>query len=107
MAVGAQAAHQFRDVFSQVIPFKATVNLASIADQAEGAADITVAGAELGDMVVAAFGVDEADLVTNFYVSAANVVTVTAGNLTTGAVDLASTTVTGFVLKAGRAFEAL
>ena len=70
-----------------------TNDFASIADQAEGALDVTVPGAKLGDFAFASLGVDVTDLVVSATVTAADTVTVVLGNLTAGAVDLASTTV--------------
>ena len=107
MTVGSNNARQFRDIFGSVIPFKSTIDLASIADQAEGATDITVAGAALGDIVIGSISVDQADLVANFYVSAADTVTVTLANVTAGAVDLASAVFSGVVLQRGNAFDSL
>lgn len=98
MAVGTSGPRQFQGLF-ETIPFKATVNMASAADAETQAADITVAGAELGDLVLVAFGVDVADLTVDAQVTADDTVTVTVNNNTGGAVDLAETTVTGIVLK--------
>lgn len=76
----------------------ATLDLGSVADQAEVAAEVTVTGAALGDFAMVSMGVDVADLLVSASVTAANTVTVTFGNLTTGAIDLASTTIRVLVL---------
>lgn len=85
---------QFRGLFTDTWAVACTINLASIADGATGTDTIAVPGVALGDMVIAkSFGVSQAGLVMDAYVSAANTVTVAASNQTGGAVDLASTTV--------------
>lgn len=66
---------------------------ASIADEAELAADFTVTGATLGDFVVASVSVDNVDLIVNAQVTAADTVTVVIHNaIAAGAVNLASAT---------------
>lgn len=107
MAVGSKNARQFRDVFGEAIPFKATVDFASVLDGDEDAADITVAGAALGDFVLVAPAVDVTDAQLTATVTAANTVTVVLSNSTGGAVDLASQTIKGVVLKEGGAFSGL
>lgn len=104
MAVGKKQSRQFQDLFD-VIPFKATVNFASAADAETQPVDVTVAGAALGDLVVVALGVDVADLTLDAQVTAADTVTLTVNNNTGGAVDLASTTATGIVLKPTNGFD--
>jgi len=103
MAVGTKQAKQFQALFD-VIPFTATVDMASAADAETQAANVTVGGAVLGDLVLVAFGVDVADLTVDAQVTAADVVTVTVNNNTGGIVDLASTTVTGIVLSPANGF---
>ena len=76
----------------------ATVDPASIADGDEVAGEITVAGAALGDFVLASFSVDVADLVVAAAVTAANTVTYSILNNTGGAIDLASGTLSVRVL---------
>lgn len=71
-----------------------TVDFASVADGDEAAADITVAGVALGDIVTGvSLGVDVVDATVTANVTAADTVTVVLANNTGGAVDLASTTV--------------
>jgi hypothetical protein len=96
MAVGTKAARQFQALFD-TIPFKATVDFGSAADAGFVAADITVTGAVLGSPVIVAIGVDVVDVGVSAQVTAADTVTVVLDNNTGGAVDLASTTVTGMV----------
>lgn len=98
MAVGTKGPRQFQGLFD-VIPFKATVNFASTLDGNEDASDVTVAGAELGDFVLVAPGIDVADMGLTAQVTAANTVTVQVWNNTGGTIDLASQTITGVVLK--------
>jgi hypothetical protein len=87
---------QFRGLFTDTWFVAATLNSASVATGAAGAATDTVAvpGVLLGDMVIGmSVGVSEAGLVRRAYVSAADTVTIATNNLTGAAVDLASTTV--------------
>jgi len=85
---------QFRGIFSDTWAVTATLDSASVADQAAGTDTVTVPGVILGDMVLGmSVAVDEAGLVRRAYVSAANTVTIATTNTTGGAVNLASTTV--------------
>lgn len=107
MSVGSQNRRQFLHLFSDAIPFKAPVDFASAADAETQGANVTVAGAALGDFVLIAPGVDVADLTLDARVTAADTVTVTVNNNTGGAVNLASQTIKGVVLKEGEAFKHL
>ena len=71
----------------------ATWDPGSIANGAEASVDVSLVGAELGDIAVASFSLDVQDLVISAAVTAQNVVTVTLANNTGGAIDLASGTV--------------
>lgn len=85
---------QFRGIFSDTWAVTATLDSASVADQAAGTDTVTVPGVALGDMVIGmSAGVSEAGLVRRAYVSAADTVTIATTNTTGGAVDIASTTV--------------
>ena len=85
---------QFRGIFSDTWAVTATLDSASVADQAAGTDTVTVSGVALGDVVMAmSANVDEAGLVRRAYVSAANTVTIATTNTTGAAVNLASTTV--------------
>lgn len=77
-----------------------TWDAGSIADGNEEVAEITVAGAALGDFVLVSASVDVADLALVGQVTAADTVTVQLLNNTGGAVDLASMTVAVRVLPA-------
>lgn len=99
MATRASGRRQFQDVFKEVITYQGTLNLGSAADSGFASADVTVAGAALGDFVLVSLGVDTVDTIVAGAVTAANTVTVTVQNDTGGAVDLASTTVRIAVLK--------
>jgi hypothetical protein len=86
----------WRGLFNDTWSVTATLDSASVASGAAGAATdtITVSGVALGDMVIAmSVGVSEAGVVRRAYVSAANTVTVATDNLTGSSVDLASTTI--------------
>ena len=86
----------FRGLFNDTWTVTATLDSASVATGAAGAATdtITVAGVALGDAVIAmSIGVTEAGIVRRAYVSAANTVTVATNNLTGSSVDLASTSI--------------
>lgn len=108
MAVGNKEARQFRAVFGQVIPFKATVDFASAAAGTGSAIDVAVPGAEVGDFVMLAPTVDVEDAQLDGFVTAAAVVTVNLqANTLSGTTDLASQTINGVVLKAGNVFESL
>lgn len=96
-----RAARTFRQAFSEVITYQGTLDLADAATGSGtfASADVTVPGAALGDFVIVSLGVDTVDAVVAGAVTAANVVTVTLLNNTTGAVNLASTTARIAVLK--------
>ena len=78
---------------------QATWDPASLAAGSSVTTTITVAGAALGDFVLASFSLSLQGLFLTAYVSAANTVTVVLGNLTGAAVDLASGTLSVLVLK--------
>lgn len=86
----------FRGLFNDTWSVSATLDSASVATGAAGAATdtVTVPGVALGDMVIGmSVGVSEAGIVRRAYVSAANTVTIATDNLTGASVDLASTTI--------------
>jgi len=87
---------QFRGLFSDTWLVTATLDSASVANGAAGAATdtVTVPGVILGDIVLGmSVAVNEAGLVRRAYVSAANTVTIATNNLTAAAIDLASTVI--------------
>lgn len=92
---------QFQGVFSNVITYQGTLDLGNAATGSGtfASSDVTVTGAALGDMVLVSMGVDTVDAVVAGAVTAADTVTVTLLNNTSGAVDLASTTVRIVVLQ--------
>lgn len=109
MATSANVGKQFRAVFDKVITYQGTLDLGDAATGSGtfASADVTVNGAALGDFVLVSMGVDTVDTAVVGAVTAANTVTVTVLNNTTGAVNLASTTVRIAVLKpAASAFYA-
>jgi len=70
----------------------ATWNASSIANGAEEVKEVTVTGAELGDLAQASLSIDVADLTLTAQVTAADTVTAQLSNNTGGAIDLASGT---------------
>jgi len=92
---------QFPAVFGEVICYQGTLDLGDAATGSGtfASSDVTVTGAELGDFVLVSMGVDTVDAVVAGAVTAADTVTVTLLNNTSGAVNLASTTVRIAVLK--------
>ena len=86
-------------VAKRTLQGSATWDAGSIADGDEEAKEVTVAGAAIGDHVIAFLGVDIADLQLTADVTAEDTVTVTLSNSTGGAIDLASTTLTVIVYK--------
>jgi len=77
---------------------EATYDAASIADGNEVAVDVTVPGAALGDFVLASLSIDVADLVLSVAVTAADTATAVLANNTGGAIDLASATLSIYVI---------
>lgn len=72
----------------------ATFDAGNLVDGAGVTTTVTVTGAVLGDFVTGvSFGVDLQGILVTAYVSATNTVAVRLQNETTGAIDLASTTV--------------
>lgn len=92
---------QFSAVFSEVICYQGTLDLANAATGSGtfASSDVTISGAALGDFVLVSLGVDTVDAAVVGAVTAANTVTVTLLNNTAGAVNLASTTARIVVLK--------
>ena len=80
-----------------------TKNWGNLADGAQATEDVTVTGAAIGDYCVASLGVDIVDLYTDCAITATNTATVVLRNESTGAVDLAETTMTVLVTQAGNA----
>jgi hypothetical protein len=77
----------------------ATYDAPSIAAGASTTTTVTVTGAELGDDASARLAISAGGLSMTQYVSAADTVTVVLANLSGGAIDLASTTLTAEVIK--------
>lgn len=86
---------QFQGIFSEMWTVSETVNFAEAATGSGtfASAEVTVPGVALGDIVMGiSAGVDTVDTVIGGAVTAANTVTLTLLNNTSGAVNLASTT---------------
>jgi hypothetical protein len=84
---------QFRGLFSDTWLVRATIDADSLDDGAGDTDTVAVPGVALGDMVLgASLSVDEAGLIVEAYVSAANVVSIRFQNETGGTVNLASST---------------
>jgi hypothetical protein len=95
MATVEQGTKQFQGVFNELWSVTETVDFANAATGSGtfASVDVTVPDVALGDMVMGiSVGVDTVDAVIGGAVTAANTVTLTLLNNTTGAVDLASTT---------------
>lgn len=101
MGTSVRTRRQFQALFDSVICHLGTLDLANAATGSGtfASADVTVAGAAMGDMVLVSLGVDTVDAVVAGAVTAANTVTVTLLNNTAGAVNLASTTCRILVLR--------
>lgn len=94
------AINKLNDAVSNAFPVLSgskTWNPPSVADKASTTTTVSVVGAALGAPATAAFSLDLAGLNLNAYVSAADTVTVVLSNLTGGAVDLASGTLSAKV----------
>lgn len=76
----------------QIMYAEATKDVGNLADGAGETLTITVNGANVGDIVIASFGVDIQDMTVSAYVQAANAVEVRVQNESGGAINLASTT---------------
>lgn len=72
---------QFQDLFKEVIPFSFNGDDDTLAAQVAGQCDVSVPGAELGDFVLIAAGVDNNAQIVTAAVTAAGVVTVTTFNV--------------------------
>ena len=86
---------QFQGIFNEMWTVSETVNFADAATGSGtfASAEVTVPGVALGDIVMGiSAGVDTVDTVIGGAVTAANTVTLTLLNNTSGAVNLASTT---------------
>lgn len=79
VSVGTKAPRQFQGVFD-VIPFKVTLEDDSL-PAGGSVADITVPGAELGDFVLLAPGIDAVETVLAGWVQSADTVTVAINSL--------------------------
>jgi len=99
MASGAPQRRQFQDVFSEVIPFTATVDPAAFVDDESQVVAITVTGAAVGDFVLVAPGVDMAEGIVSATVISANTVEVVIAHVGGDTTNLASSTWNGVVLK--------
>jgi|TARA_R100000149_G_C5877603_1_gene141602 hypothetical protein len=71
----------------------------SLADEADEATTVSVDGAALGDFALASLSIDNEDVIMSASVSAANVVTVNAKNISGGTKDLGSATIRVLVIK--------
>lgn len=95
MATVQQGVKSLRGAFSELWLVTETVNFANAATGSGtfASVDITVPNVAMGDIVIGiSMGVDTIDAVIGGAVTAANIVTVTLLNNSTGAIDLAPTT---------------
>lgn len=79
----------------------ATYDAASLGDGAGETTTVTVVGASVGDFAVCSFSLDNADVLINASVSAANTVSVRVQNESAGTVDLSSGTLRAIVIPRG------
>lgn len=96
MATIIDGRKQYQSVFTRVWQVSETINFADAATGSGtfASAEVTVPGVALGDIVMGvSAGVDTIDAVIGGAVTAADTVTLTLLNNTTGSVNLASTTV--------------
>lgn len=109
LSLGTKSPRQFQSLFD-VIPFKVTLEDDTLPAQTASTADVSVLGAEVGDFVLIAAGVDLTDGILVAQVSAADVVTVTFFNVegTDAKTALATPSVAnGVVLKPKGIYDAL
>ena len=99
MAVGRKERRQFQDLFKEVIPFSATVDPAAFVDDESQVVSVTVAGAEVGDFVGIAPGVDMAEGVFSASVISADTVEIVIAHVGGDTTNLASSTWNGYVAK--------
>lgn len=90
---------QFQLLFPSVIEYEAVWDPASVLSNGETHENITVPGAELGDIVLVSVDVDVADVDIVAHVTASDTVTVGVHNPTSGAVDLGQLNLHIFVLQ--------
>lgn len=83
----------------EVVRGASTWDPASIANGAEEAKEVTVAGAVLGDFALASFSLDVQDLVLNVQITASDTATCILANNTGGAIDLGEGTISVKVIK--------
>lgn len=98
---GSEGPRQFQGLFD-VIPFTFNIEEDSIGAEDSSTGDITVTGAELGDFVLLAPGIDLVSIAMFGWVSSANTVTVALQNLETADANTTLATVhkaNGIVLK--------
>jgi hypothetical protein len=90
-----QGREQFQSVFDTIWEVRATIDADSLADGAGDNDTIAVPGVALGDIVLGiSLGVDQAGMIVEGYVSAANTVTVRFQNeSTTNPLNLGETTI--------------
>jgi hypothetical protein len=79
-SAGVKGPKQFQGLFD-IIPFQANIDDDSLAAQVAGQCDISVAGAEVGDIVLVGVAADLGPQLIQGYVSAANTVTITTFNV--------------------------
>ena len=63
-------------------------NIASIADKEEASTEVTVTGVTLGDIAYVSCSLDAEDLEMSAQVTAADKVTISVSNVTTGGIDI-------------------
>lgn len=98
VTAGTKQARQFQDLF-EVIPFTADVDPAAFVDDESQVVQITVPGAEIGDFVLVAPGVDLTEATFSAFVQAADTVDIVLSMTGGDTNNVASSVWNGIVLK--------
>lgn len=93
------SAVSFRGLFDNVIELEVTWNPDNIGSNSFFEEDVTVQGAELGDICLASFEADLQNLNLNCHVTASNTISLHLSNNTAGAVNLPAAQVHIIVLR--------
>ena len=87
------------DLFAGAVHGSKVHDYGSLADDADEATTVDVPGAKLGDFALASLSIDNEDVIMSASVSAADVVTVNAKNISGGVKDLGSAPIRVLVIK--------
>ena len=90
---------QWSDLWNEMITGSVAVNPASMTTGTDSSLTVTIAGAAVGDFVMAVPAIDMGEVSYNAYVSAADTIEIVFYNSAAGTVDLASSTWKFLVLR--------